>query len=61
MLLPIKVDLISKKRGCKQNFIEPGSFNDGKIVLALLTKIVAFYIRPTSIDIREPGFELIPR
>lgn len=39
--------------------VRPDGFSGSKIVFKLLTKVVTFYIELTTIDIREPGLELI--
>ncbi len=52
MLLPIEVDLISKKKGRKENWIKFGSSSNGKIVFGLLTEIIKFYVRPIAIDVK---------
>lgn len=57
----MKVNLISKKRGHKQNSVKLNGYNSGKIVFILLTEVIALYIGPTEIDIWRPGLQLIPR
>ena len=52
MLWPIKVDLISKKRTCKQNLIRLNSFNSGKIDFTLLIEVIILYVEPIIINIR---------
>ena len=61
VLLLIEVDLILKKTNCKQNSVRLSSFGNSKIVFILLIAIVTFYIEPIIIDVREPGFEFIPK
>ena len=61
MLLTAKIDLISKKNGSKRNFVWLGGSSSGKIVFALLTKIITLYAKPTAIDIWELGLEVISK
>lgn len=61
MLLPTELDSISKKRVGKWNSIRSNESSDSKVVFALLIKVIILYIGPTRIDIRRPGFELIPK
>lgn len=37
-----------------------GSINS-KVVFALLKKVIILHMRPITIDVREPGFEIIFR
>ncbi len=48
----MEVDLISKKKGHKQNFIRSGSSSISKVVLILLAKVIILYMGSTTIDIR---------
>lgn len=52
ILLSSEVDLILKVESCKQYLIEVSSPNGDKIVFTLLTKIIAFYIKLTVIQVR---------
>lgn len=61
MLPPMEIDLISKKSVRKQNLVRSISSSSGKVVLILLTEVVAFYMEPTTINVRRPSFELILR
>ena len=56
-----KIDLIPKKKGCKQNLIRSDGSNDSKIVFTLLTKVVTFYKILKIIDVKKPSFEFIFR
>lgn len=55
ILLPIKANLISKKKSCKRDLICPNDSSSGKVVLKLLTEGIILHIRLTVIDIRELG------
>ena len=61
MLLLIKVNLISKKKNCKKNYIKLGSFSSGKVVFIQLIKIITLHIRPIIINVRRFSFEFIPK
>ncbi len=61
MLLPAEVDLISKKKGRKQNSVWPDGFAGGKIVFILLGKVVAFHVGPIAVDVRGLGLKLVSR
>ena len=51
MLLSAEIDLVLKKRDCKQNLVWPGGFYGGKIDFTLLAKVVALYMGPIAIDV----------
>ena len=59
MLLLTEVDLISKKRGCKQNLVWPDSFYSNKVIFILLAKVITLYVKPTAVDVQSLGFEFI--
>ncbi len=59
MLLSVKYDLISKKRGCKQNLVWPGGSNGSKVIFVILAEVVAFYVRPIAIDVQGLGLEFV--
>lgn len=62
MLLPAKVDSIWEKQSCKRYTLEACDPGYVKIVLALLTKVVAFYIRAIIVQVEVLGSkDLIPR
>ena len=61
MLLPVKVDLILKKKGCKQNSVWSGGSCGGKIVFTLLTKVIALHIGPIIVDVQGFGLEFVSR
>ncbi len=61
MLLLIEVDLILKKRDCKQNLVRLGNSGNGKVVLTLLTKVVTFYMGSTTIYVKGLDFELVSK
>lgn len=44
MLLLFKQDLVFKIRGSKENLVETAVFKYGKIVFALLNKIIAVFV-----------------
>lgn len=57
MLLSLTVNLISKKKICKQNLVKFNGFSDGKIVFTLLTEVITLPVRSTTINIRKVGFK----
>ena len=61
MLLPIEIDLILQKKGCKRNFVRFGGSADGKIVFTLLVEVVVLHVGLTAIDVRDLGLKLVPR
>ena len=61
MLLPIEIDAISQKRGCKRDLIRFSGSAGGKIVFALLTEVITFYVKPTAVDVRGLDLEFVPK
>lgn len=61
MLLLLKIDLISKKRGGKLNLVWPSSSSGGKIIFALLAKFVTLHMSPSIIDVKELSHKFILR
>lgn len=56
MLLQAEIDLISKNQGCKKDALRACGISRVKIVLRLLTKIVALYIQAFIIEVGISGF-----
>ncbi len=61
MLLPAEVDLVLEEGGCKRNAVWPGGSAGGKVILTLLAEVVTFHVRPTAVDVRGLGLELVSR
>ena len=61
MLLSMEVDLIPKKPGYKRNLVWPSGSYSSKMVFILLTNVVTFYVRSTTIDIWGFGPEIFSR
>ena len=61
MLLPTEIDAIPQKRDCKRNSVWLGGSADGKMVFALLTKVITFYVKPITVDVRGFGLEFVSR
>ncbi len=61
MLLPAEVDLVPEEGGRKRNSVWPGGPAGGKIVLTLLTEVIAFYVGPTAVNVQGLGLELVSR
>ena len=57
VLLPAKVDPILEERGRKRNTLGPRSTGHVKMVLALLTEIIALYIQVSIIQVGVMGLE----
>lgn len=57
MLLPTELGLIVEKEGHKIDAFEIRSTGCVKIVLALLTKVVSFYIQATIVQVEVLEFE----
>lgn len=57
----MEADLILKKRDYKQNLVRSSDSNGGKVIFILLTKLIIFLMRLTSIDVRGSSFELVLR
>lgn len=57
ILLSVCKDLFFQKKSCKMHVLMTFCSGLGKIVLVLLNKLVAFYIRSTIIQVRVFGFE----
>ena len=52
VLLPTEVDTVPKEACCKENAV--GVFGSGgsKVILTLLTEVIAFHVGLTTIDVR---------
>ncbi len=49
------------KRGGKRNSVLLDGFAGSKMILTLLTKIVALYVEPTAVDAQGLGLEFVSR
>lgn len=56
ILLLAEVNSVSKKKPSKKNSISALSSNSDKIILILLTKIVTFYVKSSTIHVQKTGF-----
>ena len=62
VLLPTEADSVPKEGRSKKNLIGPPSSSGGKVVLTLLTKVVAFHMGIFAMHVRGMGFQgFIPR
>ncbi len=61
MLLPAEVNSVPEEGGRKRNLVWPGGPAGGKMVLTLLTEVIAFHVGPTAVDVRGLGLELVSR
>ena len=50
ILLPTEVNAIPKKGCCKGNAVGAFGSGDGKVILTLLTEVIAFHVGLTTID-----------
>lgn len=57
MLILVKTDLAIKEKNGKKYLVSTNGTGSGKIILALLTKVVAFHMGFTMIEVWELGFE----
>lgn len=55
--LPSKVDMVLEKRYNKWNLVKTLSFSIDKVILALLTEVVAFYVRFAVIYVWGSSFQ----
>ena len=60
ILLPAKTDPVPEERHDKRNLDGPYSSSSSKIVLALLTKVVAVHVGLSAVYIWETDFQLFP-
>ena len=52
VLLSTEVDAVPNERCCKRNAFETLSPDGGKVILTLLTEVIAFYVGLIMIDVR---------
>ena len=52
VLLSTEVDVVPKKRCCKGNAVGTLGPGNGKVILTLLTEVIAFHVGLITIDIR---------
>ena len=52
VLLPTEVDVVPKKRCCKGDAVGTHGPGGGKVILTLLTEVIAFHVGLTTIDVR---------
>ena len=52
VLLPTEVDTVPKEGCCKGNAVGAFGSGGGKVILTLLTEVIAFYVGLTTIDVR---------
>ena len=52
ILLPTKVDAVPKEGCCKGNAVGAFSSGGGKVILTLLTEVIAFHVGLTTIDVK---------
>ena len=52
VLLPTEVDAVPKERCCKGNAVGTLGPGGGKVILTLLTEVIAFHVELTTIDVR---------
>ena len=57
--MPIEVDRPAEEQGCKQNTVEVGSTGGLKMVLTLLTKLVAIYVGFPIVQVGKTSFKRI--
>lgn len=57
MLLPVKVDIVFKKKCCKRNTVRFFYFNYSKIVFVLLVEVIIDLMVITSINVKKACLE----
>lgn len=57
VLSPTETDISSKKRGFKRGAVRTSGSGCFKMVLTLLTEIIAVHVRFSIVQVRNPGFE----
>ncbi len=57
MLLPAMEDAVFQERRCKRYAFVALGLGGLKVILALLTKMIAFHVRVAIIEIRVPGLQ----
>ena len=60
VLLPAKADPIPKERRGKENSGRPRSSGGSKVVLTLLTEVVAIHVGLSAVYVRGAGLQLFP-
>ena len=56
--MPAKADPITKEGGRKRGAVRASGAGGGKMILTLLTEVVALYVRLTIVEVREPSLQL---
>ena len=57
VLLSTEIDPIPKKRGCKGDELESHGTSCVKMIIVLLTEVVALHVRATIVQVGVPGLE----
>ena len=52
VLLPTEVDAVPKEGCCKRNAVGTFGSGGGKVILTLLTEVIAFHVGLTTINVR---------
>ena len=52
VLLPIEVNAVTQERCCKENTVGALGSGSSKLILILLTEVIAFHVKLITIDIR---------
>ena len=52
VLLPTEVNAFPKEGCCKENTVRALGPGNGKVILTLLSEVIAFYVGLNTIDIR---------
>ena len=60
VLLSAEIDLVPEERRGKKNLTRPCSSSNSKVVLVLLTEVVAVHVGLSAIYIWEMGLQLLP-
>ena len=57
VLLPSEVDAVTQERCCKENMVGAFGSGVGKVILTLLTEVIAFHVGFITIHVRESAFQ----
>ena len=52
ILLPTEVDAVPQEGCCKENAVGAFGSSGGKVILTLLSEVIAFHVRFTTIDVK---------
>ena len=60
VLLPVEANLVLEERSGKENLGRPRGSSGSKVVLTLLTEVVAVHVELSVVYVRKAGLQLLP-